>query len=73
MAIQWKYKVSPVGWIDMPKEQKWEINALLKAHKIEYKHRNTKEEAQKDAKKLTMMLGIAFEPVQFFSPSWAPF
>jgi len=71
--IKWLYTVSPVGWMDMSREQKKEISSKIRETGYEYKRHKTSDLAQKDVNYIENLTGIKMKVQEVLPAPWAPF
>jgi len=71
--IKWLYTVSPVGWMDMSREQKREISSLISETGYKYTRHKTSDLAQKDVNYIEKLTGIKMKVQEVIPAPWAPF
>jgi hypothetical protein len=67
MAVQWKYTISPKGWLDMPRDKKREISSAIVSAGYTHTHHSTKKPALQDAERIKKLTGIDMDVVQIAS------
>jgi len=71
--LKWLYTVSPVGWMDMSREQKKEISSKIRETGYEYKRHKTSDLAQKDVNYIEKLTGIKMKVQECYPAHGAPF